>query len=178
MHITLDIDARAEAAADILLALSPPVSLAGWDVANLYVVPSAVGGTAITLSILASLCQPADADAALASVQVRERGAQRCRLAIRSDGATEPERALVAWLLDEARRAWPEIEPQLDTLARKARVKGNVRGTSSVTDANAREAARLYSEGLTEEAIAERMAVSVRTVKRWRKRARDLPKTM
>jgi hypothetical protein len=84
-----------------------------------------------------------------------------------------------------ARRAWHDLQERLidlgwlvedeeDKPARDEAIeKHRARGTSAATDADARQAARLYAMGLTEAQIAERMTVSERTVKRWRKRVRD-----
>ena len=48
------------------------------------------------------------------------------------------------------------------------------RGKSAETDRNANEARRLWGEGLTQAQIAERMTVSMSTIKRWLKRARQM----
>ncbi|MEI2692645.1 MAG: hypothetical protein V9H69_24135 [Anaerolineae bacterium] len=71
MEIELHLNASAQQVAGRLFSLRPDGPIAGWDVAGYYAKPNKAG-TAITLSIVASLRRPGDADAALVSVQVRE----------------------------------------------------------------------------------------------------------
>lgn len=87
---------------------------------------------------------------------------------------------------------WPAVEPYWrEVLAELDRLnciegtaaqppaapepKRRTRSTSNQTDANAREALRLYEDlAMTQEQIAERLSVSVKTVQRWLNRARKL----
>ncbi len=100
--------------------------------------------------------------------------AQR-RMAAKADRIARPafeaylraDEEVIAALLAEDSSAAPS--PALAPEQRR-----RARGTSAETDRNATEARRLFDGGLTQAQIAERMSVSLSTVKRWLRRAREL----
>lgn len=142
MAIDLYLNTSGERAATYLLSLRPDKTVARWEVDGYQVSPR-IWGSAIRLSIVATLHRGGEWDVALCSVLLLELDTDRCLLRLASDNPGEPELLLLSWLLEGARRAWPgDIETQLETLQQEMRSRpGSIRGLTAEQEALARQLA-------------------------------------